>query len=133
MPVKKPISEWKHGTHGTYVNGCRCVLCRLASNAYKRALYHRDLAASRKRERERKRVAHRSVGDFDTALIQRDVQYRLAAAALDGELAELVAEQVADDVNWIKPDVPRHLRGRSFDESRWGGWGEADPAGGAAR
>lgn len=126
MPAKKPMAEWKHGTHGTYVNGCRCVLCRAAKAAYSRQLYHANLARARAacRAKYHRRMGARSVGDMDAALIKRDRDYREAVATATGEVAALVAEQVRDDVMWIKPDL---RNARPFDESRWGGYGEYDP------
>jgi hypothetical protein len=129
MPAKKPMAEWKHGTHGTYVNGCRCDLCRKAAAAYKRDLYHRTLERSRTYFRERyhrrKKTAVTLVGSLDETLIRRDREYRQVVASATGELAALVAEQSADDVHWIRPDL--RLYARPFDESHWGGWGEPDP------
>lgn len=128
MPAKKPMSEWKHGTHGTYVNGCRCDLCRAASTAYKRARarlrYHANLAESRRKGREKERARYyrtRSVAveSFDRTLIARDAEYRAAASNATGELRALIEAQCADDVRWIRPE--RHAV--PLAEERWKGWG----------
>ncbi len=121
------MSEWKHGTHGTYTNGCRCDNCRLANNAYKRELYHRNISQARKYCREKmRRYARRSViGNEDQALINRAEAMRAAEANAEGELAELIREQRRDDTKY----VTRHpLIARSLDETRFNGWGERAPA-----
>ncbi len=115
------MSEWKHGTHGTYVNGCRCDECRFASAAYKRDLYHRNIAVSRKYCREKmRRYAKRSHGDADASMVKRDDHLKQAYAAAEGELAELVAQQKKADTHRVWR--PAHVR--SLDETRWNGWGE---------
>jgi hypothetical protein len=127
MPAKKPMAEWKHGTHGTYVNGCRCDDCRAASAAYKRELYHRNLAKARTycREKMRRYARGRSHGDESGALVARHDALQRARASATGELADLIREQTRDDTPW----VTRHpLIVRSFDESRWRGWGEHELA-----
>jgi hypothetical protein len=122
------MSEWKHGTRGTYINGCRCEPCTHANATYLRDYYHRTLEKSRAffRDRYHRRKNQPAVvGSFDDALIRRDHEYKKAVAAATGELATLVAEQCADDVRWIRPDL--RLYARPFDESHWGGYGEPDP------
>lgn len=123
MPARKPVAEWKHGTHGTYVNGCRCEACRAANAAYKRDLYRRTLTKSRAYFRaryQRRKAGRQAVGDADEALVRRECAYRAAVASAEGELAALIAEQSADDVPWVRPA----LYALPFDEARF-----ADPSG----
>jgi hypothetical protein len=97
------MAEWKHGTHGTYVNGCRCGLCREASNAYKRELYHRNLSESRRkcRDKMRRYAKGRSVGNQDKNLIYVAELLDYYRTHSVGELRELIDQQARDDTYYM--------------------------------
>lgn len=119
-----------HGTEGTYQR-CKCVRCTAAATEARKQRRYATPDATRAYDREYRGYAPlRSVGDADEALIRRATEIDRLRGSVDGELAELFAEQLKDDQRfWIQGRWVVSLDSRRYDDGTT--WHDSLSLGGA--
>lgn len=121
-----------HGTATGYRYGCRCDPCKEAKRVENAHGYSirgwNPTPQERARLARRARRAYRERADRqDQALANRRALYEQAAADAEGELADLIAEQRADDRQWFVRSISLDASAWEFRHAEWD-----DPTGDAA-